>query len=220
MKEDFCTYFLYFIFYGVLGWLMEVICRWVELKKFINRGFLIGPICPIYGYGVIGMILLIGENATDFLSVFLKSVFVCSMLEYFTSYLMEKLFKARWWDYSKRKYNINGRICLETMLPFGILGCFVIFLFHPFVKKIIGHLNSSVQLFLATIFFILYIVDNLISFKVMNKIKTEIKKQKTDNTEEIRKKVMNWISSNSILYRHIKNSYPKFKIYAKKNQEL
>jgi len=102
------TYFLYFIIYSFMGWMMEVICKLFELKRFVNRGFLIGSICPIYGYGVLGIILLVGRNTTDLLSVFLKSILVCSILEYFTSYLMEKLFHARWWDYSRRKYNING----------------------------------------------------------------------------------------------------------------
>ena len=115
------TYFLYFIIYSFMGRMMEVICKHFELKRFVNRGFLIGSICPIYGYGVLGIILLVGRNTTDLLSVFLKSILVCSILEYLTSYFMEKMFKARWWDYSKRKYNINGRICLETMIPFGFL---------------------------------------------------------------------------------------------------
>lgn len=217
--EVVCTYFLYFIIYSFLGWLMEVICKRIELKKFVNRGFLIGPICPIYGYGVLSIILLIGKNTTDYLAVFLKSILVCSILEYFTSYLMEKLFKARWWDYSKRKYNINGRICLETMLPFGILGCFVIFLLHPLVEKGVRFLNPTVQLVLAIVFLIVYIIDNLISFNVMNQIKTEIKNQKADNTEEIRKKVMHWLNNNSLFYRHIKSSYPKFKIYPIKRKK-
>lgn len=205
--------------YAFIGWLMEVICKGIELKKFVNRGFLIGPICPIYGYGVLGIILLIGRNTADPLAVFLKSIFVCSLLEYFTSYLMEKLFKARWWDYGRRKYNINGRICLETMIPFGLLGCFVVFLLHPLVEKGIRLLHPTLKLILAILFLVLYIIDNLVSFNVMNKIKTEIKTQKGDNTEEIRKKVVNWLNNNSILYRHIKNSYPKFKLYDKKKHK-
>ena len=84
-----------------MGWLMEVGCKLFQLKKFVNRGFLIGPICPIYGYGVLTIVLLIGNNTSDILSVFLKAILVCSILEYFTSYFMEKLFKDRWWDYSK-----------------------------------------------------------------------------------------------------------------------
>ena len=136
-------YFLYFIIYSFLGWLMEVLCSLVEQKKFVNRGFLIGPICPIYGYGVLAIIFLIGKDTSDILGVFLKAILICSLLEYFTSYFMEKIFKARWWDYSKRKFNINGRICLETMLPFGILGCAVVYLLHPLVVRFINIFSST-----------------------------------------------------------------------------
>lgn len=213
--EVICRYFLYFIIYSFIGWSMEVICKLFELKKFVNRGFLIGPICPIYGYGVLGIILLIGRDTSDILAVFLKSILICSVLEYFTSYIMEKLFKARWWDYSRRKFNINGRICLETMLPFGALGCFVVYLVHPSIIKFVSLLNQPLMYVIATILFIIYLVDNIVSFNVMNKIKMEIKKQTVDNTELIRTKVLDWLASNSILYRHIKNAYPKFKIYNK-----
>lgn len=191
---------------------MEVICKLFELKKFVNRGFLIGPICPIYGYGVLTIVLLIGENTSDFLSVFLKAILVCSVLEYFTSYFMEKLFKARWWDYSKNKFNINGRICLETMLPFGILGCFVVYILHPIVISFVNLLGSSVMMIVSFTLLFIYIIDSIISFNVMNKIKCEIKKQRIDNTELIRKKVSEWLGASSFLYRHIRNAYPKFKI--------
>ena len=82
--EILCKYFLYFLIYSFIGWLIEVICKLIEFKRFVNRGFLIGPICPIYGYGVLAIILLIGNNTQDILTVFLKSILVCSILEYFT----------------------------------------------------------------------------------------------------------------------------------------
>ena len=205
-------YFLYFIIYSFIGWLLEVVCKLIEQKKFVNRGFLIGPICPIYGYGVLGIILLIGDNKDDILAIFLKSIAICSCLEYFTSYLMEKLFKARWWDYSRYKYNINGRICLETMIPFGILGCFTIYIVHPAIVNLVSLLDSKLMITLAVILFIIYIIDNIISFNVMNKIKKEIKSQHEDSTEKIKSKVIEWMDSNSFIYRHIKKSFPKFKI--------
>lgn len=191
---------------------MEVLCKLVEQKKFINRGFLVGPICPIYGYGALFIVLLIGQNKTDLLSIFLKSVFIFSILEYFTSWAMEKLFHARWWDYSKRKFNINGRICLETMVPFGILGCIVIYIIHPIVVNFVNLFSQTTILIVAIVLLLFYLIDNIVSFNVMNQIKKEIRKQKSDNTELIRKKVNRFLESKSMLYRHIKNAYPKFKI--------
>lgn len=213
--ELFCRYVIYFMIYSFIGWCMEVVCKLFQFKRFINRGFLIGPICPIYGYGVLFIILLIGKDTSDILAVFLKAILICSVLEYFTSYFMEKLFKARWWDYSSKKYNINGRICLETMLPFGILGCFVVYIVHPAIVKFVNIFPSTLIVTIASILFVVYIIDNIISINVMNRIKKEIKKHSIDNTELIRKKVLAWISDNSLLYRHIKNAYPKFKIYNK-----
>ena len=211
--ETVCIYFIYFIIYSFIGWLMEVICKFFQYKRYINRGFLIGPICPIYGYGVLLIILLIGRDTSDILSVFLKSILVCSILEYFTSYFMEKLFHARWWDYSSKKFNINGRICLETMLPFGILGTTVVYLIHPLIKNFVTIFNNNTIIIISIILFVIYLIDNVISFNVLSKIKDEIKKQKTDNTEVIRKKVMKWLDNHSKLYRHIKEAYPKFTIY-------
>lgn len=205
-------YFFYFIIYSFIGWLLEVVCKLFELKRFVNRGFLLGPLCPIYGFGVLGIIILIGNETKDILAVFLKSILICSILEYFTSYLMEKLFKARWWDYSKRKYNINGRICLETMIPFGLLGSIVIYIIHPSIQKLASFIPKQIMLILISIIFILFIIDVIISFNIMNKIKKEIKKQKLDNTELIKKKIITWLDSNSKIYKHIKNAFPKFKI--------
>ena len=208
-------YFLYFIIYSFIGWCLEVFDKFFEFKRFINRGFLIGPICPIYGFSVLFILLLIGDNSNDFLSVFLKSIFICSILEYFTSFTMEKLFKARWWDYSKYKFNINGRICLETTLPFGLLGCVMVYIVHPNIIKLVNIIPYEVRIMITIILLIIFIIDNIISFNVMNKIKNEIKKQTADNTEIIKRKVLEFIDKKSIIYKHIKNAFPKFKIYKK-----
>ena len=131
-------YFLLFLIYSFIGWSIEVIGKLIEKHKFINRGFLVGPICPIYGHGCIVMILTLGRYRDNPLTLFMYAIFICSLLEYFTSYFMEKIFKARWWDYSNNKFNINGRICLETLVPFGIGGVLVLFVFNPFLEKIIN----------------------------------------------------------------------------------
>ena len=209
-----CKYFLYFILYSFFGWIMEVCVSFYDKRKFVNRGFLIGPVCPIYGFGVLLIVTLIG-NTSDILTIFLKSIFVCSTLEYFTSYIMEKIFHARWWDYSYYKYNLNGRICLETMVPFGILGSLFTKLVHPFVVKNILSLNTTLVIVVSIILFLILLTDIIISFNVFNKIKNQIKNNKSDNTEVIRKKVLNWIDTNSALFKRIKLAFPKFEIYKK-----
>jgi uncharacterized membrane protein len=203
------------MFYSFIGWFMEVACKYFEQRKFVNRGFLLGPICPIYGYGVILIILLIGSSNNDILSIFLKSILICSVLEYLTSYIMEKIFKARWWDYSQKKFNINGRICLETMLPFGIMGSLVVYFLHPKIIFLVGKINYTVKLCLALFMLAVYIIDNIISFNVMSKIRIQIKKTKEDNTTAIKKKVIEWINANSFWYRRITKAFPKFKIMDK-----
>ena len=212
MSDKITIYFLLFMTYSFLGWFMEVVITFIEDKKFVNRGFLIGPYCPIYGQGVLGILFLIGKNTNDALGVFLKSILICSLLEYFTSYLMEKVFKARWWDYSNRKFNINGRICLETMIPFGILGTLCFYVVNPFLMNVISSINKTVRLVLTIILGSIYILDNIVSFNVMNKIKKNIKCQNRDNTEKIRQDVIKWLEEDSFLYRHIRNAYPNFKI--------
>lgn len=210
------NYFLLFIIYSFLGWLMEVILKSIENKKFINRGFLIGPICPIYGYGCLFIIILLKRFTSNIFILFLSSILVCSILEYITSLVMEKLFKARWWDYSKRKFNLNGRICLNTMIPFGILGIIMMYIINPFLEAKLLLINENIKIILAIVLLIIYIIDNIISFRLMFKISKTIKKIALDNTEEITKKVKEIILSKSYLYRRIIESFPNLKAYLKK----
>ena len=195
---------------------MEVILKSIENKKFINRGFLIGPICPIYGYGWLFIIILLKRFTSNIFILFLSSILVCSVLEYMTSLVMEKLFKARWWDYSKRKFNLNGRICLNTMIPFGILGIIMMYIINPFLEAKLLLINENIKIILAIVLLIIYIIDNIISFRLMFKISKTIKKIALDNTEEITKKVKEIILSKSYLYRRIIESFPNLKAYLKK----
>ena len=128
-------YFLLFIIYSILGWIMEVINAIFTLKRFVNRGFLIGPYCPIYGCGAVLITVLLGRFKSNPIIFFIMSILLCGTLEYLTSYIMEKFFNLRWWDYSEKKFNIDGRVCLETLLPFGILGIVIMYISNPFFLK-------------------------------------------------------------------------------------
>ena len=132
------TYFLLYFIYSTIGWILEVGLAFYEHKKFINRGFLIGPYCPIYGVGCLLLTILLSKYINEPGVIFALSIFICATLEYLTSYLMEKIFKLRWWDYSNMKFNINGRICLETLIPFGIIGVLVVKYISPFLINTIN----------------------------------------------------------------------------------
>ena len=108
MLINISRYFLLFMLYYFLGWCMEVTLISIQNKRFVNRGFLIGPYCPIYGYGGVLITLVLGRYKYDPLVLFVMTVVTCGILEYLTSWAMEILFKARWWDYSKERFNLNG----------------------------------------------------------------------------------------------------------------
>lgn len=124
-------YVLLFFACSFLGWCMEVTCKLVQFGRFINRGFLLGPLCPIYGTGAVLMAYFLPLWTTQVESTFLLALVLCGTLEYITSWLMEKLFHARWWDYSQKRFNINGRVCASNLLAFGVMGVFVVKVLKP-----------------------------------------------------------------------------------------
>lgn len=199
-------YFSLFIAYAFLGWLMEVVWTLITNKKIVNRGFLIGPYCPIYGVGCLLLITLLDRYKNDIIVLFIMSIIVCSILEYLTSYIMEKLFKARWWDYSKYKFNLNGRICAQTMIPFGILGVLVVYFLNPFLIK-----NINIDNIIFTITSIIFIIDVCLSFGIITNMKTTISNVSKDSTEEITKKVREVIRQKSYLHKRLIKAFPSFK---------
>lgn len=204
-------YFLLFISYAFLGWCMEVTCKLIQYKKFINRGFLIGPYCPIYGWGALAITILLKRYMEDPLVLFVMSTLICSIIEYLTSYFMEKKYHARWWDYSNKKFNINGRICLETLVPFGILGVAIMYGTNPILFKLYNQIPQLVMNILTSILFIGFIVDNIISSNIISSINVEGNKLIKDNTEEITEKIKQILRQKSWLHRRLINAYPGLK---------
>ena len=212
MMNSLMILFLLFIIYSFLGWSLEVIEALIKKKKFINRGFLIGPYCPIYGVGVLTMIILLSKYYDDKFTLFIMCILLFSVLEYLTSYIMEKLFKARWWDYSHFKFNINGRICLETMIPFGLAGLLVMYFINPMFLHILNSLPNALLITFTIVIGILFILDILISINVISNFRKTAKKVKQDNTEEITKKVKDTLLNKNYIKRRLIKAFPKLKI--------
>ena len=181
-------FFLMFMIYAVAGWIMECTLGVIQKHKFVNRGFLIGPYCPIYGVGVVLGHVLLSRFADNVVLLFILATLVCGTLEYLTSYFMEKIFHARWWDYSQSKFNINGRVCLGTLIPFGVLCTAIISIVNPWILDKLYMIPSNILMYVVISILIIYIADCVISFNIILRFKN-LSKQEKDSTEEISKKV-------------------------------
>jgi len=182
------TLILLFFTYSFAGWVMESIGGIFVVKKFINRGFMIGPLCPVYGVGVVIITVLLGKYANDFVALFVLATVLCGFLEYMTSYVMEKMFNARWWDYTNRRFNINGRVCLENLCAFGIAGSVILRYINPFFISLYDKVPERIRHIITGILFFTFIIDFTISFRIIFSFKGETY-AKMDNTEEISSKV-------------------------------
>lgn len=215
---EICKLILLLFFYSCLGWLMEVILKYIEFHRFINRGYLIGPYCPIYGCGVVAMTVLVEEvlrGRGSFGDVFLAGMVVCGALEYFVSWIMEKLFHARWWDYSKKPMNLHGRIWIGNIILFGLGSVIVIKFVNPILMVILNAWSNRRLVVSSVSIVCVFIVDNVISGKMMNVVKREIDATEvgvTDNTEEISGKIRELLLGKNILLRRISHAYPTLKI--------
>lgn len=224
MKLSITYYFLLFMIYSTAGWTMEVVLKYKEHKRFIDRGFLIGPYCPIYGYGAILITALLYKYNSDPIVLFFMTVLTCGTLEYFTSWIMEKLFKARWWDYSKRRFNLDGRVCLGTLIPFGLFGLILTYLTNPFLINCFNKADMIVLNIIASIVFAIYIIDNIIStIIIIGFRKTTIKigmEKKEDNTEDITRRVREILAQKSWGYRRLIDAFPGLETIKLRIQEI
>lgn len=128
---SFTALVLFFTAYSFIGWFIETVYCSVPARKFVYRGFLMGPVCPIYGFGALSVLLMLSPFSNKPILVFFLGLVITSTLEYVVSVLLEKLFKKSWWDYSARKFNLNGRICLLTSMEWGALSVVLVYAIHP-----------------------------------------------------------------------------------------
>lgn len=224
MIDTIARYFLLFIIYAFVGWCMEVTLISIQNKRFVNRGFLIGPYCPIYGFGALFITIFLGRYEYDPLVLFVMAVVACGILEYLTSWAMEIIFKARWWDYSNAKFNLNGRVCLRNLVAFGLLGMLITYVLNPIFIKWIEMLSEGALIRTASGIATVYIIDSIISFVVIfnfRKVtKTINSERKEDNTEQITSMVRKVFAEKSFLHRRFINAYPKLEAIKFKVKEI
>ena len=210
--EKFCYYFLLYFIYCVFGYILECLfCSILDKKIVLNRGFLIGPYLPIYGWGAIIIIILLKRYLSDPIVLFVMAALIATILEYFTSYFMEKIFKARWWDYSDKKFNINGRVCLLNSVLIGIGGLVIMYLINPIFVKLLNKFNSITIIILGVILFIIYFLDTIISTFTIYKIRANSIIINKDLTEEISEQVKKVLLKNGVFKKRLLKAFPKIK---------
>ena len=201
--------YTYFIVYAFVGWVWEDIYCGIGKRKFINRGFLYGPYCPIYGFGallVIYPLLMVSKHP---IVVFIFGMVLTSILEYITSFVMEKLFATRWWDYSTYPFNINGRICLQNSLLFGLMALVVVYGLHPIVSRFVERIPLGflvIFLIMFTIFFVIDIVNTVIVllrrkkvFLKLNEDIDELRAQFESDRDILNEEFERWINDHKEL---------------------
>lgn len=165
-----------FFVYAVIGWAIEVAFHALKLGKFINRGFLNGPYCPIYGVGVLIVVTLLNAVNDNLFLLFIGSTLLTTVLEFITGFLLEKIFHSKWWDYSNLPFNIKGYICLEFSIYWGIGCTFILRVIHPAIYKMITFTPKILGIVLITLFGIVFIVDCCITVFTVLKLNRKLKK--------------------------------------------
>ncbi len=179
----------YFVVYSFLGWLIEGTYHLKAQKRLINRGFFQGPYCPIYGTSAVLMVLLLEPYRDNILLLFLGGFFIASAVELITGILLERIFEAKWWDYSKRAINIGGYVCVKFSIYWGFLTVLLIHIIHPPVEQLLHEAPLSILRPITLIVGVLFLTDAVYTLKSLVKfrkifidlsnISSEIKKNVT-----------------------------------------
>ena len=186
----------YFMIYSLIGWMIEVSYHAITLGKVVNRGFLNGPICPVYGSGVIMVLLVLYltgiitgfetdvDVANPFL-LFIIGILFATLIEFLAGFILDKLFHARWWDYSDRKFNVNGYICLEFSIIWGLAIAFVLRVVQPTFEGFVDFIPHLIGMIFLVIMYLTFIADIVITVLTVLKLNRELEKM-----EDIQKSIL------------------------------
>ena len=185
-----------FMIYSLLGWGIEVVYHAVTLGAVVNRGFLNGPVCPVYGCGVIcvlGVIKKAGESmgysgnieTASPAVLFVVGITFATAIELIAGAALDKLFHARWWDYSREKFNYKGYICLRFSIIWGLIIAFVLRVIHPGIQSIVGLIPAGIGLIVLIIIYIVFVTDIILTTLAVLKLNKQL-----DALDELQKSIL------------------------------
>lgn len=186
MEIEFIGLLFYFIIYSFFGWILESTVKTFMQRKFVNSGFLYGPFCPIYGFGAIIMLIFLHNFKNNIIILFITAFIILSCWEYAVGWILEKLFKTKYWDYSENKFNVHGRVCLMNSLFWGFLGVVFIHYIHPFISNKVNLIPQSILIYTIIITSMTIIVDLIVNIVKLNNIQLKIQRltEISDNIKE------------------------------------
>lgn len=198
-REIFFNYFLYFIIYSMLGWVVEVLFHLYTEKKLVNRGFLNGPWCPIYGTCAIIMITLLSRLPHNPILIFLAGSILASLIEFITGLILEKVFGNKWWDYSDDKFNIKGYISLKFSILWGIATIILIDFIQPTIEMFLSNISLPTLVIIHNITLIVFVVDVTLTISSLIELKNILAELKNIAGELNLKKIQDELLNNKIL---------------------
>jgi uncharacterized membrane protein len=189
MNMSFYQLIWYFFIYGFFGWCLEIVYGAIRQKHFLNRGFLNGPLCPIYGICMVACLTFFSSLEEGFLFLIIGCGVIATILEFFAGAILERLFQKKWWDYSDYKYTIGGYVCLPISALWGLLAALTLRYFHPLIHTLIEKFPVLPGRILLIIAVIILAADGLSVMGIVFHV------QKYDNRVEAMAKGMNQISN-------------------------
>ena len=173
---DFYYLMLYFFVYGFLGWCTEVAFAAVKEQKFVNRGFLNGPICPIYGVRVSAVVFFLEPYSHKLLLLYVASVIIVTLIEGLTGWIMDVLFHSKWWDYSDMKFNIGGYVCLTFSLIWGVACVAIMKFIHPLIHKVLTFIPHTLGIIIIVVLTAALIADLSVTVSAILKFNKHLEK--------------------------------------------
>lgn len=212
--SSFYEFIIYLTVYSFIGWICEVVYCSILSKRIVNRGFLAGPVCPVYGFGAILVIFLLEPAKSSIPVIFLAGLALTSILEYITGWMLEMFFSAKWWDYSNKRFNLNGRVCLKNSVLFGLMCVILVKVLHPAITHAVLLIPeiwvrvSGIALFAA------YAIDMLFTVNTLVNLNERLKKL-YEFTEDLKKngELLEWFNE-----RELFKSFEKLRLLAEEGR--
>lgn len=215
MEYTFIQYLWFFVIYSFIGWSVEVSFHTLTSGEFINRGFLNGPVCPIYGFGMTILLFVLGPLMHSNILLFIGSFCLTSLLEFVTGFVLEKVFHKKWWDYSKKPFNIKGYVCLSFSILWGLAAVFVLNIVHPTISNLISIKDNLIGNIVLIILIAYFIADFIVTvlgimkinkrFRILTQMAEELKMQSDDMGENIHETMTNIIISRQALHSKLED---------------